>query len=203
MPAPTPAITLNFTLLDYQGDELGSPDQPAWLRIALCNFGSFLPRVEGAGVIGQVSSWFIDIPYIGEGEQHVMLWGNDVIVPGPDITYYQISVLDANKNVVQTGLYQFDGEETVDLSTATPINPPDPPGIASLQYLPCTGVVPGSFYTAPGKVIAVAYNGVFMPRNQALPTLSYTLAGETAISLNFLTETGDPDDRIDALCIMD
>jgi hypothetical protein len=201
MPAPTPQITLNFTLLDFEGNELGTATQPAWLRIALCNFGSNLPRVAGAGVIAEVSSWFVDVPYYGTPGT-IKLWGNDVILPGPDVTYYAISVLDTNKNVVQTALYQFDGTETVDLSSATPINPPSPPSIPSLQYLPCTGVVPGTFYTAPGKVIAAAYNGVLMPRGAALPTLSYTLSGDTVISLNFTTETGSPDDRIDALCIV-
>jgi hypothetical protein len=202
MPAPTPQITLTFTLLDFEGNELGSALQPAWLRVALCNFGSFLPRVPGAGVIGEVSSWFVDIPFIGAGQQSIKLWGNDVIVPGPDVTYYQISVLDTNKNLVQTGLYQFDGTQTIDLSNATPITPGQPPSLPSLQYLPCTGAVPGSFFTAPGQVIAAFYNGVALPRNQALPTLSYTLSGGISISLNFTAETGTPDDRIDALCIV-
>lgn len=198
MPTPTPQITLNFSLLDYEGAQLGTTTQPAWLRIALCNFGSNLPRVPGAGLIAKTVSWFIDIPYTGVAGT-VQLWGNDVIVPGPNITYYQISVLDTNRNVIQTGLYQFAGTETVDLSSATPINPPNPPGLESLEYEPCTGVVPGTFYTAPGAVIAVAYNGVLLPRGVALPTLSYTLSGETTISLNFTTQTGD---RIDALCFV-
>lgn len=197
MPTPTPQITLNFTLLDYDGNQIGNATQPAWLRIALCNYGSNLPRVPGAGVIGKTASWFIDIPYLGVAGT-IKLWGNDVIVP--ETTYYQISVLDTNKNVIQTGLYLFTGTETVDLSSATPINPPNPPGLASLQYLPCAGLVPGTVYTAPGPVIAVAYNGVLLPGGKAFPILSYTLGGETVINLNFSTET---EDLIYALCIAD
>lgn len=197
MPAPTPQITLTFTLLDYQGNQLGSATQPAWLRIALCNFGANLPRVPGAGIIGMVTSWQVDIPYYGV-EGSIKLWGNDVIVPGPNITYYAISVLDAQKNCVQTALYQFAGTETVDLGGANPINPPNPPGIPQLEYAACSGAVPGTAYTAPGQVIAVAYNGVLLPPDQSLPILSYTLSGETGITLNFTTETGD---EIYALCI--
>jgi hypothetical protein len=195
----TPQITLTFTLEDFSGNPLGSATQPAWLRVALCNFGANLPAIPGTCIIGEVSSWQVDIPYYGVAGS-IKLWGNDVIVPGPNITYYAISVLDTQKNCIQTALYQFAGTMTIDLSSATPINPPNPPGIPQLEYLPCTGAVPGTAYTAPGQVVAVAYNGVFLRANQALPILSYTLSGGTGITLNFTTETGD---LIDALCIVD
>lgn len=200
MPPATPGITLNFSLVDFEGNQLGSATEPAYLRVALCNFGSQLPRVPNTAVIAETVSWSVDIPYLGVAGS-IKLWGNDQITPST--TYYAISVLDTNKNIIQTNLYVFTGVTTVDLSGATPINPPNPPGLASLQYLPCTGAVPGTFYTAPGKVVAAAYNGVLLPRGQALPTLSYTLSGDTSISLNFTTQTGTPNDRIDALCIMD
>lgn len=67
----------------------------------------------------------------------------------------------------------------------------------ALRFMPCTGAVPGSVFTAPGRVIAATYNGVLLPRNAAAPTLSYTAAAEV-IALNFVT---GPEDRIDALCI--
>jgi len=122
MPTPTPGIKLTFDLLNMSGVKLGTAQQPAWLRIALCAFGANLPRVPNAGVIGQVSTWFVDIPYYGTSGS-VILWGNDVIDPGPDQTYYAISVLDTQKNIVQTALYQFDGTGTYDLSTAVPFTP--------------------------------------------------------------------------------
>lgn len=197
----TPQITLTFDLLDYSGNKLGSATQPAWLRIALCNFGANLPRVPATGIIGQVSSWFVDIPYYGTTGT-VLLFGNDVIVPGPNLTYYAISVLDAQKNCVQTQLYQFDGTLTIDLSLATPFNPtpPTPPGQPQLQYEGCTGAVPGTHYTAPGQVIFVTYNGVPLLAGQIFPILSYTLGGDgESITLNFTTEAGD---IINALCIV-
>lgn len=197
MPAPTPDVTLTFTLLDYQGNELGTATQPAWLRIALCNYGSNLPRVSGAGIIGEVSSWFVDIPYFGT-EDSIELWGNDQITPAG--TYYTVSVLDTNKNVVQTQIYVFDAG-TYDLSSATPVNPPNPPGIPSLELAACSGAVPGTTYTAPGVIVpgGVFYNGVQLRPGLAFPLLSYTQSGDSTINLNFTTETGD---RVDALCIV-
>lgn len=199
MPTPTPDVTLTFTLLDYQGNELGTATQPAWLRIALCNYGSYLPRVPGAGIIGEVSSWFVDIPYYGTPGS-INLWGNDQIVPGPDITYYTVSVLDTNKNVVQTQIYQFDAG-TYDLSSATPFNPPNPPTLPELELAACTGAVPGTTYTAPGVIVpgGVFYNGVQLRPGLTFPLISYTQSGDSTINLNFTTETGD---RVDALCIV-
>jgi hypothetical protein len=193
----TPDVTLTFSLFDYQGNQLGDATNPAWLRIYLCNYGSNLPRVAGAGVIGQPSSPFIDIPYFGV-EGSVDLWGNDQITPAG--TYYALSVLDTNKNLVQTQLYVFDSG-TYDLSTATPYNPPNPPGIPELQLAACSGAVPGDTYTAPGVIVpgGVFYNGVQLRPGLSLPLISYTQSGSSTINLNFTTESGD---RVDALCIV-
>lgn len=193
----TPQITLTATLLDYSGNEQGSATQPAWLRIALCGFGPYLPAIPGTANLAKVSSWFVDIPYTGS-QITVALWGNDVINP-LNQTYYAISVLDTNKNVLQTGNYQFTGMQTIDLSSAAQIIPGQLPGIDQLVDEICDGAVPGTTYTAPGQVIAVFYNGVKLPKAQALPVLSYTLTGTMVINLNFTTQVGD---EISALCIV-
>lgn len=198
MPVPTPQITLTFDLLDFDGNKIGSASQPAWLRIALCNFGSNLPRVQGAGVIAKVSSWWIDVLYVGTTGT-VQLWGNDQIIPAN--TYYAISALDIDKNVVQTNLYVFTGTQTIDLSGADPINPPTPPGLDTLQLAACSGAVPGTAYTAPGVIVpgAVFYNGIQLRPGLSLPLVSYTQSGDSTITLNITTEVGD---RIDALCFV-
>lgn len=66
-----------------------------------------------------------------------------------------------------------------------------------LSYQQCAGSVPGHMYTAPGRIIAVAYNGLLLPKNQPLPFQSWTGAGE-GFRLNFNTQPGD---RIDALIV--
>lgn len=71
-----------------------------------------------------------------------------------------------------------------------------PSALPKLQYLPCAGA--GRNYMAPGgPVIAVVYNGIFLPRAQRWPRLSYQETGGS-ITLNFPTETGD---LIYALCV--
>jgi hypothetical protein len=70
-----------------------------------------------------------------------------------------------------------------------------PFALSKLRYAPCTGNVPGWYYISPGAgVLAVAYNGILLPRGQAQPTNSYTATG-SIIALNFRTQLGD---RIDA-----
>lgn len=173
-----------------------------FLRITLCGFGPIIP-------------WFIDlahplvpplvladagVPQIvgpqGATALQVALFCNSFI--SPEGNFYEIAVLDKNKNVIQAGNYQFNiAGVTVNLATAPQIVGPYGFTLSNLHYLPCTGAVPGTVYTAPGRPIAVSFRGVFMPYGQSLPTFSYTTSGNV-ITLNFTTETGD---RIDALVV--
>lgn len=174
---------------------LNGAETGGFLRITLCGFGPVLPSTPGvmiadAGVPQEVG------PQQGSTPLSVELYGNDVITPAN--TFYEVAVLDQNHNVVQAGNYQFTGSGTFDLSTAVQLVQPlgfQPGGI---QYLACTGSIPGNVYTAPGIPIAVSYNGLFMRANQAPPLFSYTVSGEV-ITLNFSTQAGD---RIDAICIL-
>jgi hypothetical protein len=129
MPA-TPQITLNVNLLDLFGAQLGSVSQPAYIRIALCAAGQYLPAIPGTGMAGRIATWPEDIPYLGVA-QAIKLWGNDVITP-PN-TYYMISILDNKRNVIQAVPYQFTGTTTYDLSTASPYGfPPIVPVVPTI-----------------------------------------------------------------------
>lgn len=125
MPPITPQIVLHIDLNDYSGVELGSAASPAYVRIVLCNFGQFLPRISGQTIIGQVTTPG-DIPYTGTALS-VPLWGNDAITPPG--TYYAISILDAAKNVLQTGAYVFTGSGTIDLTAVSPTFPSYSPSV--------------------------------------------------------------------------
>jgi hypothetical protein len=184
MPA-TPNITLTATLLDYSGNTIGTSAQPAWLRIALCGFGGVLPAIAGTGNITKITSWFVDIPFTGTALS-VKLWGNDQISPSG--TYYAISLLDTQKNVLQTGIYQFTGTQTIDLSNAPQIVQPPVPQIFNLVTLATAGSVPGSVFTVPtpiwGNTLqAVFYKGVFYPRVKGATT-NWALIGQT-LTMNF------------------
>ena len=184
MPA-TPNITLTATLLDYSGNTIGTSAQPAWLRIALCGFGGVLPAIAGTGNITKITSWFVDIPFTGTALS-VKLWGNDQISPSG--TYYAISLLDTQKNVLQTGIYQFFGTQTIDLSVAPQIVQPPVPQIFNLVLLATTGTVPGTVFTVPTPVwgnslLAVFYKGAFYPAVKG-STTNWTLAGQT-VTMSF------------------
>jgi hypothetical protein len=69
--------------------------------------------------------------------------------------------------------------------------------VQQLVYLPCSGDVPGSLYVAAGAVIAVTWNGIFLPRGSG-PGKNFT-AADKLVTLSFATQVGD---RIDALCIL-
>lgn len=189
--ALTPQIVLTATLLDYSGVDIGTSAKPAYLRIALRGFGQTLPCIPGTGNLAKVSSWPGDIPFIG-AQITVHLWGNDVIFPAS--TYYAISLLDANKNVVQSGVYVFNGQQNIDLSSAPQIEPPAPVILPPLQYVPLTGTVPGTVYTGPGRIVMLTYNTI--PQR---PGIDYNLSGAgTIATLTFTTSVGD---EVYGLCL--
>ncbi len=162
--ALTPQITLTATLNDFSGNQIGTSASPAYLRLALCGFGLYLPRIPGTSMVAKIASWPYDIPYVGSPIT-LSLWGNDVIFPAG--TYYAISLLDAQKNVIQTGSYVLTGAQTVDLSNLSPSFPPPPvnpvitAGLVTIPFSPTPlfncSLIPGPIafdLTLTGNVIA-------------------------------------------------
>lgn len=105
----TPAITLTATLQNVAG---GS-DAGASLLIVLCGYGQTLPKVAGTAMLAKIKQSILATG----GTISTPLWGNDVILPAN--TYYSVTVLDEQKNIVQSGIYQFAGSGTKDLSSQT------------------------------------------------------------------------------------
>lgn len=183
----TPQITLTATLQDVSGNAAGTTASPAVLRIALCGFGLTLPCIVGTSNIAQPGPE--DFYDTGSGIS-IKLWGNDVI--NPLGTYYAITLLDGDGNILQTGTYQFTGTQTIDLSSAPQIVPSN-----SLVYGPCTQATTGfaisRTFFAPGVAVGVTYNGVLQR-----PGIDYTLSGGgKQINLTFDTFSGD---NVGALC---
>ena len=119
--ATTPQITLTAKLQDVSGNTAGTTASPAVMRVALCGFGLTLPCIQGTSNIAQPGpeDFFDD----GTGIS-IELWGNDQIFPSG--TYYAITLLDGDGNILQCGAYQFVGAETIDLSEAPQIYPIGP-----------------------------------------------------------------------------
>jgi hypothetical protein len=118
---PTPQITLTAKLQDVTGAAAGTATSPAVLRIALCGFGLTLPCIQGTSNLVKVGPE--DFYDTGSGINEV-LWGNDQIFPSG--TYYAITLLDSDGNILQCGAYQFVGVLTIDLSNAPQIYPIPP-----------------------------------------------------------------------------
>lgn len=117
----TPQITLTCTPQDLSGERVGSVANPSKVIISLCNWGPYLPCIPGTSNIiktGPQTYPFDDT----EDILTITLWGNDVISPAN--TFYEITLVDDRGNVVQSGLYQFNGTLTIDLSDASQILPP-------------------------------------------------------------------------------
>lgn len=107
----TPNITLTATLQDVSG----ATDTGAAVIITLCNFKNLLPRIAGTSMVAAITKKVV----VTGGAVSLQLWGNDQITPSG--TYYAVSVVDDKNNVVQSGIYEFTGSGTFDLSTATPL----------------------------------------------------------------------------------
>jgi hypothetical protein len=117
----TPQITLTATLQDVSGTAAGTTASPAVLRVALCGFGLTLPCIQGTSNVVQVGPE--DFYDEGSGLS-IKLWGNDVLFPAS--TYYAITLLDGDGNILQCGAYRFVGTLTIDLSNAPQIYPSAP-----------------------------------------------------------------------------
>ncbi|HET6220169.1 MAG TPA: hypothetical protein VFE27_24285 [Acidobacteriaceae bacterium] len=191
-------LTPQITLTAHLETILAGADTGGYLRITLCGSGPVMPAVPGTCMLADATIPQIVGPQVGAGPLSIELFGNDVIEPGPDVTFYEIAVLDDDKNVIQAGMYRFDGAGTIDLSEAVQIMPPYGFPVGVLAVRDCVGAVPGSHYLAPGTpVVAVIYNGTILDPN-AVPTPDYTLVGP-AITLSFNTQVGD---KINALCVV-
>lgn len=66
-----------------------------------------------------------------------------------------------------------------------------------LQCVPLSPTGAASIFRAPGYIIAVAWNGLFLRPNQAAPAKSCSIVGNV-VTLTFTTESGD---RVYALCV--
>lgn len=165
----TPQINLTVNLLDYSGAQIGAAAQPAYLRVMLCGYGQYTPGIAGTGFITKVSSTPTDIPYLGVALS-IALFGNDVIAPAN--TFYVISVLDANKNVVQAVPYQFSGSFTGDLSTVAPYN--------FVPVVPIAPTVTAGLVTVPYALIPTFDCSLVSP--SGLVTFEMTLTGNVTSS---------------------
>lgn len=182
--AATPQITLNVNLLDISGGAVTN----GTVTVTLCNFGPTLPSIQGTAMLARTGPVAYKFP---TGSGSITLWGNDVINP-VNATYYAITVEDDKKNVVQAGIYQFTGTQTLDLSQAAQISPYI--GVPPLQYITADLfqiTVPSSVYTLTQDVFGGMLLGLFYNGALQIPGLHYTLNGRTVTLNGWTTGAGD------------
>jgi len=170
---------------------LASATEAGYLRITLCGYGSVCPSVRGVGMLADAGVPQYEGPQ-GSSALTANLYGNDVISPAG--TFYEIAVLDANRDVIQANNYTLKGTGTFDLTTLVPIVPPYGFLMQFLHYATCTGSLVGGnqTFTAPGTIIAASLNGLLLDPSQ------YTISGNTITLTNINPVVGD---RVDAFCV--
>jgi hypothetical protein len=184
----TPEITLTVTLQDLTGTDVSNSS----LSITLAGYGQALPKIIGTAMIAKTGPMRFKFAG-GETIPNIKLWGNDQISPSG--TYYAIEVIDDKHNVVQSGVYIFEGGvQSIDLSNATPVTlQPEPPPFALLFGEQPAGAFPGTVYTLSFlPLVTIAPVQLFYNGNLLLPGVHYNIVGKT-ITLTF--ETNGPIDE--------
>jgi hypothetical protein len=141
-----PQITLTATLQDATG----ATDVGAQLRITLAGFGGIVPRVNGTSMLSRVQK---KAAQTAGGAISVNIFGNDVITPGPNLTFYCIEIFDSKNNIVQSGNYQLSGAGSIDLSTLNQYFPPPPPVLGQSAVI--TNPPGGALQTINGSITIV------------------------------------------------
>lgn len=110
----TPGFTLTATLQTIAGGAAGSASNPAKLEIMLRGYGLRLPSIAGTSTLAQTK-----YTVLADSASQVsqLVWGNDQISPAG--TWYSITLIDGDANVVQTTDYILAGAGG-DLSTLLP-----------------------------------------------------------------------------------
>jgi hypothetical protein len=119
--------TITGTLQTFIDDEAN----PGSIEVALCGYGSQVPRLQGEGIASRVTD---DSPEVGDdGTFSFDVPGNDEI--SPEGTYYTVTVKDDNGDIVQVNAYQFASTQTdYDLNQTVPFDPSQamPPAVPPL-----------------------------------------------------------------------
>lgn len=128
--AATPLTTppSEFVLTANLMSVLAEAVENGFLRITLCGYGMVTPAIVGLGMLADAGiPQFVGPQVDAVTPITVTLPRNDYITPAG--TFYEIAVLDQNKNVIQTENYQFSGPGPYDLSTLSPTTPPTQGGV--------------------------------------------------------------------------
>jgi hypothetical protein len=97
------------------------------VEVALCGYGSQIPRINAATLGARVTDGMDSIEVSAtDGTFAFDCTGNDLIQPAG--TYYTVTIRDSNGDIVQVNAYQFLSEQTpYDLNATEPFDPSQSP----------------------------------------------------------------------------
>jgi hypothetical protein len=103
---------------------LNETAEPGTIEVALCGYGSQVPRINALGLGARVTDDGVAIN--PDGTFTFDVDGNDDIVP--DGTYYTVTVKDSNGDIIQVNAYRFISTDAdYDLNLIPPYDPNQPP----------------------------------------------------------------------------
>lgn len=153
---PVPQILLNFHLQDILGNvNLGSVIFTLIYPPGIINPGG-IARVPGTAiVVNFVQEVFSDV----NGFCSINIWGNDLLTPGPNGSFYALTFKDDAGSTICTIPYQFTGAGTQDLSNLAPFT-----GAPSIIPAPANAVVtnPLGQQTIIGFPLSASFIGQFI-----------------------------------------
>src|SRR5947209_1104589 len=153
---------------------IGNSVEQGSVEVALCGYGSSVPRANAQALFGEVTSKPADIVVAADGTFTGTVAGNDTIVPAG--TYYTITIKDENGDIVQVNAYRFLGNTTSDLNVVDsydPNQPPPPlPPLVTNQLL----IIPASNAMAFDGTAYTAFKTT-LTANVLAPTIANMLPG--------------------------
>lgn len=103
---------------------LGSQAENGKVEVALCGYGSRVPRMNGVALAARVTE--DDVTVDASGHFSFTVTGNEDIAPAG--TYYTVTIKDDNGDIVQVNAYRFlNTPPTYDLNLIDPYDPNQPP----------------------------------------------------------------------------
>jgi hypothetical protein len=142
------------------------------VELALCGYGSEVPKVAGEAILGRVTQGQGVLPASdpNAGRFEIIFYSNGLITPPG--TYYTLTTKNANGDIVQTEAYYFE-PGVWDISNMQPFDPGQPPPPLPPLIIPRLDIVgasaepvfDGTNYTAfkitlPGDVIAPVFQNM-------------------------------------------
>lgn len=124
-----PDVTIQGKLAAIVSNVAADRSNPEFgkIEVALCGYGSFIPRVPGEAHLVLLTQ--VELAQSGAGDPNqgayeFTLYSNGLIQPPG--TYYTFTLRDANGDIAQINAYQLEPGE-YDFTTLIPFNPNSPP----------------------------------------------------------------------------